>query len=262
MEQETNQSEEKNWKKYKIAIRFFGMLILGAIVIVSILRERIVNPPQNRVTVAGEGRVEYSPDQATITLGVQVFKAPTAQDALNQLNDKMKSVTSSIRSAGVDDKDIKTDTYSLSPQYDYADGTSTVSGYNANQNLEIKAKDIKKNSALVASIIQAASSQGVNRVLGVDFDTSDLESFKQEARVKAIEDAKKKADELFKSAGMREGKVVGWHENSVNIPWTYGRNYDAMGGSLTDSAKAVSVPEVPSGTQEVVVEVGVDYAAN
>jgi len=261
MDQETNQHEERNWKKYKLIIRFFGILILGAIVIVSILRERIVNPPQNRVTVAGEGRVEYVPDVANITLGVQVSKASTAADALNQLNDKMKNVIQAIKDAGVAEKDIKTDTYSLNPQYDYNNGTSTVSGYNANQNLEIKARDIKKNSALVASIIQAASSQGVNQVNGVNFDTSDLESVKQEARIKAIEDAKMKANDLFKAAGMREGKIVGWHENSINAPGIYDR-YNAMGGLALDSAKSVSSPEVPSGTQEVVIEVGVDYSVN
>lgn len=265
MDPETIRDEERSWKRYKLLIRAFGIAVIGAIVIVSILRERIVNHPENRITVHGEGRVEYVPDRATVSLGIQVSKAASAQEALDQLNQKMNAVIDAIKGTGIDEKDIKTDIYSVRPQYSYDNGTSAISGYDASQSLEIKVKDIKRKSSQVSDVIQAASAQGANQVLGVAFDTSDLEAVKQEARIKAIEDAKAKSVDIFKAAEVKTGgKIVGWHEESVQVPGNYSGarsvSYDSL--SAVSSGKETASPEVPSGTQEVVIEMGVDYDMN
>lgn len=251
------------FKEPKFILLLLGIIILGAIVIVSVLRERIVNSEQNIVTVFGQGKVAYQPDTAAVTVGAQVDKVFTAQDALNQLNEKIGRTMSAVKALGIKEEDIQTESYTLYPQYDYRDGVSSVSGYSANQHLIIKVKDLKQNSDLVSNVVLAAGGAGANQILGVNFSVSDVNDLKQEARIKAIADARSKAGALFKTAGIRRaGKVVGWYENVLQSPDVYSNSYGAggVGGmEAMSAAKPAPSPQVPSGTQEIIVEVGVNY---
>ena len=253
---------KKCCKNPKIFLIFIGMLLVAAIVIVALVRERIVNPNLNQVTVNGEGKISYQPDIATITLGVQVDKATTAEEALRLLDEKMKGIIAAVKTAGIAEGDIKTKTFSLSPQYDFKDGVSTVSGYVANQQLEIKARGIDKNSEIVSQAVAAANGAGVNQILSVSFDVSSLNDLKQQARIEAIKDARSKASALAKAAGVKKlKKVVGWYENVVQSPDAqndYG--YGGMGAEkATLSSRPSVAPQVPSGNQEIIINVGVNY---
>ena len=78
--------------KAKPAIIIVGLVLLAAIIVVSILRDRLVNVQYRQVTVNGQGRVSYNPDLAVINLGVQIDKAKQAEDALKQLNEKVNKI--------------------------------------------------------------------------------------------------------------------------------------------------------------------------
>jgi uncharacterized protein len=246
-------------RKGKAIILVIGMIVLGAVIVVSILRERIVRDNQYQVTVTGQGKVSYRPDTAEIKIGVQIDKAPTAKDAFNQLNLKMGKIIEAVKAQGIAEDDIKTQNYSLNPQYDYLDGTSKVSGYNANQQLVVKIKNVTNNPDLIENVTSAANVAGANQILGIDFTIDDVNSFKQEARIKAIADAKAKAPAMFQAAGMPVGKIVGWYENILQSPdMQDGQRGWGLGGMEADKA-AVPQPQIPSGTQEVIIEVGVNY---
>ena len=238
-----------------------GMIILAAIIIISILRERIVNDNQNQTIIYGQGKVAYIPDIATVILGMQVDKAETAEEALKQMNEKIGKIITSVKAEGVDEKDIQTSMYSLYPQYDYTDGKSRVSGYNANQQLTIKVRGVDKNQDLSSKVIAAANNAGANQIISVNFSVSSVSDLKQKARILAIQDARSKSDALFKAAGIRGPKIIGWFENMVQSPDSpdYGNYGYGIGGAEMSSAKAVSNPQVPSGTQEIIIEIGVNY---
>jgi len=248
-----------NWQESKFILPVLGIVILGAVIIVSLLRERIVNPLQNQVTVYGQGKVEYQPDEATVTLGVQVDKVWSADGALKQLNDKIARIMEAEKALGISEADIKTGNYNLSPQYDYLDGVSAAAGYNAYQNLIIKIKNIQNDKEKTGQVITAASGAGANQVLGVEFKPADLEKLKQEARLKAIADAKSKAPAMFKASGARAGKILGWYENSVQSPDIPLDNYGMNEARGLGGAKAPSSPQLPTGTQEIIIEIGVNY---
>lgn len=248
-------------EKHKKNLIIIAMVLLATIVIVSIIREKLVSENNNQVTVYGQGRVSYQPDEATVILGVQVDKAETAEQALTQINTKIAKFVEALGQAGIDEKDIETQTYSLNPHYDYSERISKVSGYDASQNLAIKIRDIKDRADMVSSVISIATSMGINKVSSVNFTVSDPSSLKQQARIAAIKDARAKSGELFKVSGVKTGKVLGWYENFVQSPDTpqsYG-GYGMGGSDAMVSAKAVPAPQVPSGTQEIVVEIGVNY---
>lgn len=233
-----------------------ALILVAGIVVVSLLRDRIVSTQNWTVSVAGSAKFYAEPDTAKIVMGVQLDKAPTAQQALDQLNKKMNEVYNAVKAAGIPEEQIKTQNFSLFPQYDYVDGVSKVSGYNANQMLTVTVKDLSENQKMVSAVIEAASNAGVNQIQNVTFEVSDIETLKQEARVNAIADAKKNAKELAKSLDVDLEEIVGWWENS-NYPM-----YNDMGmGGGAELAKGMfsGSPVVPSGQQEFRIDVTVNY---
>jgi hypothetical protein len=255
--------EEKNqccssWKSPKAIIMLVGIVLLAGIIVVSILRDRIVNQNLWTINVVGQGKIAYQPNVAKINLGVQIDKVQKADEALGQLNEKMNKIFKALESAGVAKGDIQTQNYVLNPQYDYADNTSRLAGYSANQTIVVKVKDIDKNPDNVTMIISAASKAGANQVGGVAFEPEDLNNLKQQARLKAIEDARVKAKDISNALGVKLGKIVGWWENIISSPDTQSTAYYG-GGIGGGSSVAATSPIVPSGLREIITEVNLNY---
>ena len=251
----------RGWGVFKSVITVVIVLAITGIAMVSILRDRIVNQPQNQVTIIGQGKVAYQPDIANVTLGVQIDKVAKADDALNQLNDKINKIIAAIKVLGVDPADIQTENLSLSPQYDYNNSVSALSGYSANQQLIVKIKNIKDDQTQLSKIIAEASKAGANQILGIAFDVSNLEDLKQQARIGAIADAQGKASRLAEAAHVRLGDIVGWWENVVQAPGGNNPLYSGDKGGVGGGAGAgnVSTPTIPNGSQEVIVEMNLSY---
>jgi hypothetical protein len=244
------------WRQPKAVLSLVGIILLAGIVTVAILRDRIVNVPQWQVNVTGQGKVSYKPDTAEVTIGVQVDRAYSAELAMKQLSDKMDKIVAAIKAADVPAEDIITQNFSLNPQYDYRDGVQFSAGYSANQQLVVKVKDLLNSKEKLAKVVGEATKAGANQIMGINFSVSNMEELKQQARVKAIQDARGKAGALADAAGVRLGKVVGWWENVVQAPniQYYAERADGIGGG-----GGASTPTVPSGDQEIIVEVTVNY---
>jgi len=233
-----------------------GMLLLTGIVVTAIVRDRIVNSPWREVSITGTGKVAYTPDTALITLGVHV-EDTTAQSALTRLNAIVNAVTPAIEALGVPAEHISTQNFNVYPQYYYPEGgPSRISGYTADQQLLVKVS-IAESQDIVANVIETASANGANQVLGVSFDASNIEDLKHEALLKAIADAEGRAEKTADAAGIKLGNITGWWQNQVFIPGkssAYG--YGGYGGEMGDGGGA---PLITSGGQEIVVEVNVNY---
>jgi len=255
MENQSN-FDLKQWLQPKYVFMVLALLAITAVVIVSILRDRIVNQNQNQVSIVGQGKVSYQPDVAKVTLGVQVDKVPTGEAALNQLNDKINNIISAVTALGIKKENLKTEAYSLYPQYDYKDNVTTVSGYNANQKLEIKVPNINSDTEMVSKVIAAAGMSGTNQITGIEFTVEDMNSLEQQARVLAIKDARAKSAELAAAAGIKLGKIEGWYENVIQPAGE--QPTMGMGGSEAAMPAKVA-PQVPGGSQDVIVEMNLTY---
>lgn len=242
--------------KNKTIVVIIGLVLLTAVIITAILRDRIVNQQFKNVTVTGQGKVSYTPDIAIVTLGVQIDKVAKPEEALNQLNVKVASIVKEIKTAGINPEDIQTQNYSLYPQYDYKDNVSTVSGYNANEQLVIKVSGYDKNPNKLSQVIAAASRAGANQVNNLSFDASNMNELKQQARIKAIEDAKLKSSALASTAGVELRDITGWYENLINPVPVYSSVDYGKGGI---GAGAATPASTPAGDREVIIEIGVTY---
>jgi uncharacterized protein len=247
---------KKNWSNPMVILTFLVVLFVGIIIIVSILREAIVNNNQWQVSVAGQGRVSYTPDIANINMEVLIDKKQKPEEALNLLNEKVKKVFSAIKSTGLQDADIQTQNYTLTPQYEVVKDINTLTGYTANQNIIVKVRDIDKNPDRSAKIISVANQAGINKINGVTFEASNINDIKQEARLKAITDARSKAGSLANALGVKLGKTVSWWENYIAPDAQYSLG---VGGGEGKGGGGISEPNISSGTREVVVEVNISY---
>lgn len=257
-------------KKGYLIVKVVGLVLLAAIVALAMLRDRFVTNPMWQVSIVGRGEVSYQPDTAKINIGVTVDRAATAEVALKQLNDSMAKVVGAITGAGIDKKDIQTLNYNLSPQYDYVyppieppgsitpvPGKNVLTGYNADQSLLVTIRDLSEDKGLVSKVIAAAGQAGSNQINSISFESSKINSLKDEARLKAIADAKSKSASLAGAAGVKLGKVIGWWENVVQGPDAY-PYYGGKGGVMMD-AGAVTPPTLPSGEYKLILEMNLNY---
>ncbi|MDD5032283.1 MAG: SIMPL domain-containing protein [Patescibacteria group bacterium] len=208
---------------------------------------------RHSIMVTGEGEVIGVPDIAKVQLGYNVEKK-TVAEAQKDNTEKMNAVIKKLKDDfKIDEKDIKTVNYSIYPQYDWSKGKQTFRGYEVSQNLEVKVREMEK----VSQILDAAGGLGLNQIGSLSFEVDNEETLKQEARIKAIEAAKTKAEDLAKVAGVKLGRIISFSESGNNyIPVAYS-SYKAtdealgMGGGVS--------PEIQAGSSEIKITATVEY---
>jgi uncharacterized protein YggE len=160
------------------------------------------------VQVSGAAVVNVTPDRALLQLGVQ-SNGTTPDSTQNANFQKIQKVISAVRALGVEAKDIATDFYIVYPVYD--DYSSLViKGYRIDNIVSITLRDIN----LVDDAILASLKAGANEVQDVQFYTSELRKYRDQARELAMKAAAEKSEALATAAGAQTDCVVSISENT------------------------------------------------
>jgi uncharacterized protein YggE len=202
------------------------------------------SPSMRQLTVNASGSVYAVPDQATVQLGVS-SQASTAADALKQNSADTTAVIEAIKKLGVDAKDISTSNFNVYPTYDTS-GTR-INGYQVNNSVTVVIRDIAASGTLLDQVVTA----GANNISGLNFGIADASQYQADARTKAIEAARAKAEAMAKAAGVSLGDIV-----SINESVNYQPEMPYARGMVADAAMAVPVE---TGQQEVSVSVTLVY---
>lgn len=167
--------------------------------------------PNRTVQVSGTAVVNVLPDRALIQLGVQSNgKTPKEVQARNAAT--IKSVIRSLQKMGIESKDISTDRYVIEPLYEDYESLH-IKGYRIYNVIAITMRDVDKTSDAIAASFQA----GANQVVNVEFYTSELRTYRDQAREMAMKAATEKANALALAAGANTDCVLNINENS----WSY-----------------------------------------
>ena len=151
-----------------------------------------------------------TPDQVTIQLGVT--SNDTTPDGVHNKNTAaIKRVIAVIRALGVADKDISTDYYIIRPLYNNYDSL-IITGYRINNVVAVKLKDVSK----VSDVLTVALTSGANEVIDVNFQTTQLRQYRDQARELAMKAAQEKAQALTATAGTQVGCVLNIDENTAS----------------------------------------------
>lgn len=179
------------------------------------------------IHVSGTAVINVAPDRALVQLGV-LSTGPTTQIVEAANTSTTQSVIKTIRALGVEANDITTDYFVIEPVYeDY--NSLYIKGYRINNVIAVTLRDVSKTSKVIANALQA----GANQVINIDFYTSDLRKFRDQAREMAMKAAREKADALAKAAGAEAGCVLDITENS----WSYYHGWGWWSGSGQNQAQ-------------------------
>jgi uncharacterized protein YggE len=153
-----------------------------------------------------------------------------------------------LKGAGIDARDMQTSRLSLQPQYaPNRSGPSPVVGYRASNRVTVRLRDVTK----VAGIIDVLVGAGANELGGINFMVSQASKLLDEAREKAVADARRKAEIYAKAAGVTLGEPLSISEEGGAAPVFRSKMVGGM---------AASAAPVAQGEETLSVTVSVSWA--
>jgi uncharacterized protein YggE len=218
------------------------------------------------ITVSGNGEVFAVPDVAQFSFTI-TKDAKTMADAQKQVSDLGNGLIEKLKAAGIQEKDIKTEGFNAYPKYETAkmdtrpcsptycppsNGDQIIVGYTVSHTYSVKVRNLEKSSD-IAKLLTDANVSSVN---GPDFTIADIDSVKNDARDKAIVDAKAQAKVLAQQLGVRLGDIIDFQvvdNGSYPMPM-----YAKSAMAAADSA-GTPTPNIEPGQSDIKVQVQITY---
>ena len=199
------------------------------------------------VTVSGVGTVTATPDVAEITTGVTT-QAPTAAQALAANSQQMEKLLQSLAALGVAARDVQTTNISVSPvrRAGKAEGRAPeIVAYEVTNQARVKVRDLSR----LGGVLDQQVEQGANSVYGIHFGLLEPGPLLDEARKRAMADARRRAELYAAAAALKVGRVLSVQEAGAALPRP----------EMAARATMGAVP-VAAGEQEIQASVSVTYA--
>ncbi len=206
-------------------------------------------PLPRTITVSATGQVAATPDIARVSSGV-TSEADSARKALSDNSAAMAALIAGLKGAGIEAKDIQTSSFHVEPRYtNPREGeVAVINGYRVVNQVEIVARKIDK----LGEVLDQMVTLGANQMNGLNFEVSQAETLKDEARKSAMANALRRAKLLASAGGAEVGEVISISEEVSGGPQPY--QY-----KMARTAMADSVP-VEQGTQMLEARVTVTWA--
>ncbi len=175
-------------------------------------------PPDghNQVVTTGVGRVEVTPDQATLTIGA-TLQRPSAGEAWTETSRLVTQMLGRIQQLGVRKEQIRTSAIQLTPIYSTPGGIRgqpQISGYQGSYTATLTLDDL----SLVGRVIDASVEAGANNLFGISFGLRDSSKARREALTLAVRDAREKAEVIAQAAGLHLRGIDRIVEGGVTVP--------------------------------------------
>ena len=176
-----------------------------------------VNNQQEGIWSSGEGKVTVTPDIATLSLGIEA-QAATISDAQSEAQSAMDRVMDALDTNGVAEKDIQTQYFNISQitSWDDKNQQEIVIGYRVTNTVTAKIREVTKAGIVIDAVALAGGD--LTRVNYISFSVDDPTRYHDEARDKAMADARGKAEQLASLAEVKLGKPIYISESSYSPP--------------------------------------------
>lgn len=206
--------------------------------------QRVITGTRLDLSARGESRVV--PDIAVISAGV-VTQSADASTAMRENAARMARVMAALKRAGLAEKDIQTQSISLSPQYRYANNeTPVITGYQASNQLSVRFRDIGKSGAVLDVLVK----EGSNQINGPNLTVDSPEAAQDSARLAAMKTLQERAALYAKAAGLKVKRVISLSES---VDYGGGPAPMMVRATMADSAEAKS--SISAGEQAIGVTV-------
>ncbi len=165
---------------------------------------------EDSISVTGDAAVMVVPDEVILTFGIETSDKDL-MTAKTQNDDRVKKLMDVVTSLGIDPKNAQTDFINIQPRYNDSYARRDFIGYFVQKTIVITLQDISKFEDLLTNALLA----GVNYVHGIDFRTTELRKYRDQARSLAINAAREKAQALAQELGRQVTKPLSIQENRV-----------------------------------------------
>jgi len=205
------------------------------------------------ITVTGFGKARANPDRASINVGVIVAEEDITR-AVEESNEIIARITDAVMGLGVEEADVQTTNFSIwaEDQWNRETGLRMEEKlYRVESTLQINVNDIEK----IGRILEASITSGANNIYGLNFGIQDPSSLGADARVRALDDARQRAQHIAQELGVTLGEV----QRAVDIsgasmvPFFESTGYDMGGGGA---------PPISEGSMTVTVSMDVTFEIN
>ena len=203
------------------------------------------------ISVSGQGKAMAPPDMATIQTGV-VTQSSAASTALAANNQAMQNIMNVLTEHWIASKDVQTSSFHVRPEYRRdrrGAAEPEVIGYRVTSQLRVRVRNLPDLGKILDALVQAGS----NQVTGISFGIDDATGVLDQARNRAMADARRRARLYAQTAGVRVGKVLTIREQSFAVP----RPQNFARGMMAEAASSVPIA---TGEQEIQATVHVVYA--
>jgi uncharacterized protein len=241
-------------------LAILALFLLAETITITKNSARPSTPATDVITVQGNGQAALPPDVARVSFTVQ-NTATTVADAQAATTKQVDAALDFVKGQGVAEKDIKTLSYNISPQYAYPNpcpqgahcpaysGAPKIIGYQVSESIQVTIR----NLPLVGALLGGLGTLEIQNVNGPDFVLDDATAGYNAARADAINKAKEQAGLLEKQLGVSLGKIVNFSESSGSVV------YPMMFAEGVSLSKAASTPEVPVGENTYTASVSITY---
>lgn len=236
-------------------MRKFKLLALLAAFAVMITCSFAQAAESRTISVDGSSTIKTAPDKATVNVRIETT-AKDAKEASAQNAVIMNRIQNSLMALSITKDKMKTTNYSLSPNYDYNDGRSKLTGYSVSNEILVTVDDINK----VGSVIDTSINAGANSIGSVEFGLKDSDGYKDKALHEAVLDARHKADTIAAALGKT---IVNVQSVSANNSYVEARTYNnAFYAASLKSADAGASSPIQAGDISVKANVNIVFEMN
>ena len=208
---------------------------------------------ENGIYVVGEGSIKVKPDIAVVKLGIQSERR-TASRARKEASENMQQLMDAIKAVEVEDKDIQTSYFNISPRYDWIEekdengrkiSRQVLVGYTVSNNVNVTIRNLDNVSKVIDSAAEASGD--TIRINNVYFRVENTEEHEAELRELAYMDALVKAKHFSSMAAVELGEVIMISEVNMSVAPVMSRNRMALGQTM-EFAGDYSTPISPGET--------------
>jgi uncharacterized protein YggE len=200
------------------------------------------------VTVTGHGIAAATYDEAQLRLAASA-RAASPSDATARATYAMSAMREAVLRSGAGESDLATTHVSLNPVHD---PWPTVAGYEASLALTVRLVDLTRVGSVLVAAVDAGGDGA--RVEGISFTHRDPAALRERAREAAYADARAKAEQYARLAGVALGEVRHVVEGGAE-PGTGPRTMRAMAAM----AESAPVP-VDAGEGQVLAAVTITWS--
>lgn len=177
------------------------------------------NQPPPQINVTGSAEIKVAPDEITLNVGVETRDA-NLNVATRQNDERMATALAFLKKAGVPEKQVQTDFISVDPDYGPGNDLIEPRFYITRKSIEIRLTTITNLETVLTGLLN----NGVNNVHNIDFRTTQLRKYRDQARAMAVRAAKEKADAMAKELGVKCGKPASINANEYGGWWNWQRS--------------------------------------